>query len=490
MKKIISLFMALLLLLAVLTACSKDKGENMGTTETPKVSTTEPIDTEKAVTLNLPEGLDYNCRDINILVRTSSLEYHDYNEESSGTIVGQSVFERNAEVKELLNVNLVHFHMDGYASGQQAFATAIRTSISMGDDSSYNLVSPAWYFGNALIIEGCYRDLTTLDYIELDQSYWWDGYTDQVAINGKVYTATGDYSVDALQCMEAVFFNTTMATSYKLDNPYDLVKNGEWTIDRMLQMASLVKDDLNNDNMYDTNDQMGLLLGVQAATVLPNTSGSFYITKTGANSYEVTIATEKNGSIIEKFVEAINNSSVYYWPTTGGLEEMKEMFANGKGLFMMNSFEGISKIRASSVKYGILPFPKYDTNQQEYITGTIGATVFAIPVGMNDENTEMCAAVLQAMGYYSYQYVTPAYFETTLQGQVARDSDSYANLELLRRTVVFDFGSVWMNVVKGANGGVCSCIADKSSLQTWYASNGGNIETELENLIIDPIFKN
>ena len=189
-------------------------------------------------------------------------------------------------------------------------------------------------------------------------------------------------------------------------------------------------------------------------------------------------------------MSAINNSSVYYWSTTGGLEDMIKMFSDGKELFMMNSFEGVSQIRDSSVRYGILPFPKYDTEQQEYVTGTIGATVFAIPVGMNDEKTEMCAAVLQAMGYYSYQYVTPAYFETTLQGRVAKDSDSYVNLELLRRTVVFDFGSVWMNVVKGANGGVCSCIANKSSLQTWYASNGGNIETELENLINDPIFKN
>ena len=418
------------------------------------------------------------------------MEFHDYNEDNSSTIVGQAVYDRNIRVQDLLDVNLVHTHMNGYASGQSAFSAAIRTSIAAGDDSSYHIVSPTWYFGNALIIEGCYRDLAMIDYMELEQEYWWDGYTDQVSINGKVYTATGDFSVDALQCMEAVFFNTTMTTAYNLDNPYDLVKKGEWTIDMMLEMSARVKEDLNDDGFYDTNDQIGLLMGVQAATVLPNTSGSFYITKKSADSYEVTISTEQNQQIVEKFVSAINNSSVYYWSTTGGLEDMIKMFSDGKGLFMMNSFEGVSQIRDSSVRYGILPFPKYDTEQQEYVTGTIGATVFAIPVGMNDEKTEMCAAVLQAMGYYSYQYVTPAYFETTLQGRVAKDSDSYANLELLRRTVVFDFGSVWMNVVKGANGGVCSCIANKSSLQTWYASNGGNIETELENLINDPIFKN
>ena len=189
MKKTISLFIALLLLIAVFSSCSEQKVEDPEKTDTSTASTAEPADTENPVTLNLPE-LSYNGQDINILVRTSSLEFHDYNEDNSSTIVGQAVYDRNIRVQDLLDVNLVHTHMNGYASGQSAFSAAIRTSIAAGDDSSYHIVSPTWYFGNALIIEGCYRDLAMIDYMELEQEYWWDGYTDQVSINGKVYTAT------------------------------------------------------------------------------------------------------------------------------------------------------------------------------------------------------------------------------------------------------------------------------------------------------------
>ena len=52
MKKTISLFIALLLLLAVFSSCSEQKVEDPEKTDTSTASTAEPADTENPVPLN------------------------------------------------------------------------------------------------------------------------------------------------------------------------------------------------------------------------------------------------------------------------------------------------------------------------------------------------------------------------------------------------------------------------------------------------------
>lgn len=58
-------------------------------------------------------------------------------------------------------------------------------------------------------------------------------------------------------------------------------------------------------------------------------------------------------------------------------------------------------------------------------------------------NTELCGAALEALNYESYQLVTPAYFETTLQAKYARDEDSQEMMEIIRDSLYFDFASIW-----------------------------------------------
>lgn len=489
MKKLIALILVLLLAATTFAGCSGSGNGGTstvgGTSELSGEVTSPPEEgeTEKAVSLKLPDGLDYEDQTINILVRTSSLSYHEADETAS-TIVGQAVYNRNSIVEDLLGVHFHHSHLNGFASGQKAFMTAIRNSIQMGDEDSYHIVSPTWYFGNELVIEGCYQDLQTVEYVDLTESYWWDGYGDYVTLNGKTYNATGDFSVDALECMLGCFFNTTLAQQYGFD-PYSLVNSGDWTVANMMEMCQAVS----TEDMGSGLSRYGLLIGTQGATALPNTCGSFYITKNEDDSCSVTVNNEKNQSLIDIYNIAIENGYMKYWSSTADIGVKRQMFTEGYGLFMMGCLQATETLRNSEMKYGVLPYPKYDTNQTDYISGTVGATVFAIPIGMSEETTDMCGAVLQACAYYSYHYVTPAYFETTLKLQRATDPDSYNNLELIRSTVVFDFAHIWMNVVKGGNGAFSVCLNDGSSLTTWYAKNGTAIETALGKLLDSSVFK-
>ncbi len=490
MKRLIAFLMVLLMVVCLFASCNKKPAETEDTgVPTPNETPTGEIETEEDVVLDLPDDLDYGGDEIKILVRSSSLAYHEFNGSENPTVVDSAVFDRNAWVEEMLHVTFTFNHMNGFAGGANAFMTEIRNSIAGGDSTTYDILAPTHYFGNQLILEGLYQNLADMEYIDLDQTYWWDGYTDHVSINNKVYTVTGDYSVDSLACLQAVFFNKELAEAHQLGDPYEMVENETWTLGNLLTMAQKASIDLNEDGNYDTKDQIGWILGTQAVTAVPVACDSFYITKRGETEFDITFMSERAENILSTLQEAMGGNGMYYFPQTSQIVEMVDMFAQGKAVFLMHSFESMTAIRGSDVDYGILVYPKYDEEQKNYITPSTGGTVFAIPVCLNEEDTERSAAVLQALGYASYVELTPAYFETTLKAHGTRDEESYEMLDLIRETAVFDVGQVFMRCISRANSAFNDCVLSNEALSTWYATYGGTMETELTELINNKYFK-
>ncbi len=52
-----------------------------------------------------------------------------------------------------------------------------------------------------------------------------------------------------------VFFNKEMADDYQLGDIYELVIDGDWTYERMLQFGELVSADLDGNEVYDENER-------------------------------------------------------------------------------------------------------------------------------------------------------------------------------------------------------------------------------------------
>ena len=153
MKRIIALLLVCLMLVSVLASCKKKKGDESDA-ESTTVATTVLNDAsgKKPVTLDLPEDLTFGGQEVRILVRTSSLSYHDYVQKDAPSLVEMSVFDRNAYVKDRLDITFKFFDMNGFSSGKTEFCDAIRSSaMSEGDD--YHIVVPGSYYGTSLILE-------------------------------------------------------------------------------------------------------------------------------------------------------------------------------------------------------------------------------------------------------------------------------------------------------------------------------------------------
>ena len=109
----------------------------------------------------------------------------------------------------------------------------------------------------------------------------------------------------------------------------------------------------------------------------------------------------------------------------------------------MDMLSSIAMLRGMTDDFGIIPVPKQDETQTDYIT-TISPWVsryIAMPTTCG--SPEMAGAVVDAMSRESANTVVPAYFDNLLNQKIARDQDSIEMLKDIFSSVVYDIGSVF-----------------------------------------------
>jgi hypothetical protein len=104
--------------------------------------------------------------------------------------------------------------------------------------------------------------LTNLNSIEsLDLSYdWWDQRAvENMTLDDAIFFTTGDMSIISNQATYVITFNKSLTEDYGLENPYELVNNNQWTVDKFGQMAESLYEDLNGNGQYDADDRYGFM---------------------------------------------------------------------------------------------------------------------------------------------------------------------------------------------------------------------------------------
>jgi len=169
--------------------------------------------------------------------------------------------------------------------------------------------------------------------------------------------------------------------------------------------------------------------------------------------------------------------------------EMIQMFTSENGaLFMTGTLQNANQLRQAKMEFGILPFPKYDIDQETYLAHSYdGLSSFAIPACALEP--AISAKVLDAMGAESKYSVIPAYYEVVLQGRIAQDADSKEMLNIIRQNLYFDFGFIYSNALKGSSqAGPFAFFGDelragRESLSSGWASAYETYEVKLGELI-------
>ena len=120
-----------------------------------------------------------------------------------------------------------------------------------------------------------------------------------------------------------------------------------------------------------------------------------------------------------------------------------EAFRTGHAVYV-NGFIGhsVSYYRDFENDYGIIPYPKWNEEQDAYYSMADGNfSIIAVPITV--VNTDMAGAVTHALGAYSWKNVIPNYYDIALKVKGTRDEESVAILDMILDSRVIDFAYLY-----------------------------------------------
>ena len=348
-------------------------------------------------------------------------------EEETGDTLNDAVFRRNARVEDRYNVKLEELQM---AAGDNALKNAMNF-ISSGDSthSIYLLrEEPAF---NIVLQSGAY-DFEDIPHLNLDREWWLQSSLDFMSIDNRTYYGISTFDTTHYDGTSALFFNKTLAESFDLESPYEMVKNGTWTIDRLREMAMAVAADINGDGKWDEADRYGytsheILVTRYLAAAL---EAPLSLAKDDNDMLAFTMTDEDYVNRLLKVSEFCKKDSGFYHPkATSANHGGYEYFIAGNVLFYNETLGNAQKLRQMTLDFGILPPPKYNEAQEGYFSDVIEAYFMLVPV--TNADLDRTGVLMEALAYESLDTVMVAAYDGMLQGIVSRDVESEASLDII-----------------------------------------------------------
>jgi hypothetical protein len=480
--RIISFLLIAALVSALAISCS-DKAVEADTTmseSTAEETTISDADKRAAIPDNLPEA-DYGGYSFRILTRSNSMAFcahlEDlYAEEVNGDVINDAVYKRNTTVEDRFNFKIKPIVID--ASDESKPVATFKRSVMSGGDDYDMIIDHMIYMGTAVFSQVFYNwyDVPNIDF---EKPWWISDATNKLKIDGKSFFALSDLSFNTLDYTYCMFFNKRILSDYGIDLPYQTVRDHKWTIDYLISITKDVYQDLNGDQTADDEDLYGFVSNAYSATVTYTYSFDDPVTTPDSDGNpQLVINNEKTQSIVEKMYDFYNNYNgvnvMLATATKSGkswIDYAADMFTSGNAMIITGMFVN-AKMQFRNIEddYGVLPYPLWDENQENYYTMLDGhGPMMGIPITVTD--TSRTGTIIEAMSAEGYKIVTPAYYDVALKTKFARDEESAEMIDLVLAGRTFDFGYMY----DGWNGMAfylqTMMAAKNTNFASFYASN-------------------
>jgi len=365
-------------------------------------------------------------------------------DEQTGDVLNDAKWRRNMAVEEHFNIRL-----EEWAIPIGAVNARIRNAVHAGDQDFDAVFCTGSHDGQSvgsLIAAGYLVDLMSVPELNLDLPWWNQGALADARIgsNSSVFFASNDISIHALQCPWVIYFNTEMIENLGLESPYSLVREDRWNLDTMdMYMKAAVS--LNDDEAFSpfraaNSATYGLSTAVPAIGEMFRGLDVRYVDKDGDNMPFFSANEPRFMRAAQRLADILSLPGMH----TDGQPAMhyELVFMNSRALFVYAEFKAASVYRYSELAFGIVPSPKLDENQENYVHNlTQQAPVFIIPVSTPD--LQKTGMVMDAMAYLSQKEVTPIFFGVHMSQKELRTEESVEMLQIIRDTSIFDIGRIY-----------------------------------------------
>ncbi len=434
MKKRIISSLLLAAMLASLAACGgddtdKDNGDKTVGEETP--AGIEAADYGKTFTIYAPDFGMY--------------QRYFFADDPGTDSMTKALYEREVKVEEHLGVD-IKYTLEGDIFNVR---TEVQEMVMTGDDT-YQLMLTHCIAGlSAMVTENLLYDFNNFEYVDMSADWWNQAANEALNVNGHCYYTVSDYMLADPNC---ILFNKEILNAHNLEDPYQLVRDGEWTIDKMMEMMSSITTD-NGDGKWDYSDTWGL--------ATPNdwflnsfifSSEVDFVSRDSDDQFIFAFDNERTYTMIEKLDQLLTGSDTYVYDDMGHLSG-EECFAEDtyvdiskeRSLFNINTIRNLYLYRDADVDFGILPYPKLEASQAGYVTNDWSG-LMCVPKTVGDP--EMVGKVIELLAYFS-EDTKYAYYEIMLGEKLSRDPESKEMLDIIFDGIMFDPGVTYFGFDSG-----------------------------------------
>ena len=378
--------------------------------------------------------LDFGGINFNIIYPLWSM-YGDYYfaEEEIGEALNDAIYKRQNNVEERLNIKIVPIN-NGYRDND--YYNNVMRSVRAGSDDYQLVLTHCLYGVPEMCTQGLVLDWNSIPITDFTKPWWNQRMNDTMSINGILLTAAGDFLIFD---PNVIYFNKQMTADLDLGDIYQTVKDGQWTWRKMTELARLASMDLNGDGVFDKDDRYGFVINLQWMMNSAVQSSGMLISKIEDGYHVNNLNSERFGSFMDMLHELVyagNQTFISTWDPNQTTDNESEIpMSSSRVLFHLDPLSAGKRYRTYDVEFGILPLPKYDETQQEYLSLSWNGFMM-VPV---TADPELAGAAAEALSAESYRLTVPAYYDVLLTSKVARDVESTEMLDIIFKGAVYDF---------------------------------------------------
>ncbi len=341
-----------------------------------------------------------------------------YSDDGFGQTINAAVLRRAEFIKNTYGVELNWINARGSNIANKLSEAVVGGSA----DTRYHIAMPRMLEIQSIVATNSIYKVNGNQYVDLTKSYYNQASVEACTAYGNTLFAGGDFSFLDEQTSYMIYYNVALTKGFdSFPNLYQIVKEGKWTVDTMINVAKLLSRN-EGDTAWTDDDIYGYgttnmsrfyqYSGLQQVTVLDD-------------EYVITLDSPKISTLITK-INTITSSEWARTEWTGGFGALQKAFEEGRLLFYDEVVQKTDYFneQTENFKTGILPTPKLTEDQDKYFTPcTYQSVVMCVPKATDDR--QMSNYFFEILSYTGQRFVMKAYYDnikTKLDPETANDS--------------------------------------------------------------------
>ena len=468
--RILSIVLILSFVATALVACGQkneeDSKESGTLGEQATIKETNVYGEPSFTTANEYDDLDFEGEQITVLVRDYFANSREWYKKSPEDELDEAIAMRNVAVTESLNIDLQFEWVPDNGSDYYGYVERFHALISDDIDNSLHYYDISANFGGPSV-SAAIRDYTLnlmdkelFPYFDFSLPCWNRTMVENTCFNGRLHYISGDINLSMFDAAMVIWHNKTLYDKHKEpndpENMQTLALEGFWTYEELYRWTSTFFEDSNGTTGRQDDDTYALMASNSLpcprdcityawdiSTVIENPDGTHSFNIVGNEKLERALVMYRN--LIEPGKGTVDSWNAKHFAAGKAMFYMERMYANR---------ENNMAIREMEDKYGLLPMPKFDADQEQY--ATTAQDFFTIMFVLDHSESpiptkgEAVSAFLQlaceesytgVRGYYFNRIIKPKFFGTDdSEGTV---TNSVALFDIIIANIKFDYSYIF-----------------------------------------------